>query len=250
MEQSHSLSRPRTTPAGRARAPVRATAPARDLERIERAREMGDIKENADYDAAKNEQGLNEARVRQLEQMLRDVVDRRGVRRATSSARGRSSTILFDGDDEPTGVPRSARSRSAARPSRCSRPRRRSARSSLGQAPGDAGELRHARGHARSRSRSSASAPPTERRSSRATTRRDRRRASAVLERPCQVGVPQPPPPGVRMRRTSPARSWTVTLSPRRSARRLVAAGEQPVLARRARRAAGEPPRRAHRAAR
>src|SRR3954453_13663721 len=41
---------------------------------IERAREMGDIKENADYDAAKNEQGLNEARVRQLEQMLRDVV--------------------------------------------------------------------------------------------------------------------------------------------------------------------------------
>jgi transcription elongation factor GreA len=43
-------------------------------ERIERARELGDLKENADYDAAKNEQGLNEARVRQLEAMLRDVV--------------------------------------------------------------------------------------------------------------------------------------------------------------------------------
>ena len=42
-------------------------------ERIERARELGDLKENADYDAAKNEQGLNEARVRQLEAMLRDV---------------------------------------------------------------------------------------------------------------------------------------------------------------------------------
>ena len=41
---------------------------------IERAREHGDISENADYDAAKNEQGLNEARVRQLEAMLRDVV--------------------------------------------------------------------------------------------------------------------------------------------------------------------------------
>ena len=40
---------------------------------IERAREHGDIKENADYDAAKNEQGLNEARVRQLEAMLRDA---------------------------------------------------------------------------------------------------------------------------------------------------------------------------------
>ena len=43
-------------------------------ERIERARELGDLRENADYDAAKNEQGLNEARVRQLEAMLRDVV--------------------------------------------------------------------------------------------------------------------------------------------------------------------------------
>ncbi|MGZ4675624.1 MAG: GreA/GreB family elongation factor [Acidimicrobiia bacterium] len=43
-------------------------------ERIERARELGDLRENADYDAAKNEQGLNEARVRQLEAMLRDAV--------------------------------------------------------------------------------------------------------------------------------------------------------------------------------
>ena len=41
---------------------------------IERAREHGDIKENADYDAAKEEQGHNEARVRQLEAMLRDAV--------------------------------------------------------------------------------------------------------------------------------------------------------------------------------
>ena len=41
---------------------------------IERAREHGDIKENADYDAAKNEHGLNEARIRQLEQMLKNAV--------------------------------------------------------------------------------------------------------------------------------------------------------------------------------
>ena len=41
---------------------------------IERAREHGDIKENADYDAAKNEQGHNEARVRQLEEILRTAV--------------------------------------------------------------------------------------------------------------------------------------------------------------------------------
>jgi transcription elongation factor GreA len=42
--------------------------------RIEEAREHGDIKENADYDAAKNEHGLNEARIRQLEQMLKNAV--------------------------------------------------------------------------------------------------------------------------------------------------------------------------------
>ena len=58
---------------------------------IERAREHGDIRENADYDAAKNEQGHNEARVRQLEAMLRkavvveEAVGRRRRARARSS---------------------------------------------------------------------------------------------------------------------------------------------------------------------
>jgi transcription elongation factor GreA len=69
-------------------------------DRIERARELGDLKENADYDAAKNEQGLNEARVRQLEQMLRDVV----IVEATDADEvgpGTIATLLFDGDDEP-----------------------------------------------------------------------------------------------------------------------------------------------------
>jgi transcription elongation factor GreA len=41
-------------------------------ERLLRAREHGDIRENADYDAAKNDQGLMEARVRDLERQLRD----------------------------------------------------------------------------------------------------------------------------------------------------------------------------------
>jgi transcription elongation factor GreA len=41
---------------------------------LERAREHGDIRENADYDAAKNEQGHNEARIRQLEELLRSAV--------------------------------------------------------------------------------------------------------------------------------------------------------------------------------
>ncbi|HEV8371578.1 MAG TPA: transcription elongation factor GreA, partial [Actinomycetota bacterium] len=38
------------------------------------AREHGDIRENADYDAAKNEQGMMEARIRQLEALLNSAV--------------------------------------------------------------------------------------------------------------------------------------------------------------------------------
>jgi transcription elongation factor GreA len=38
--------------------------------RIQEAREMGDLRENADYDAAKNDQGLMEARIRQITHIL------------------------------------------------------------------------------------------------------------------------------------------------------------------------------------
>jgi transcription elongation factor GreA len=49
-------------------------------ERIAEARSHGDIRENADYDAAKNEQGLMEARIRKIRHLLdtaeiRDVGD-------------------------------------------------------------------------------------------------------------------------------------------------------------------------------
>jgi transcription elongation factor GreA len=43
----------------------------RIAERLKVAREHGDIRENAEYDAAKNEQGLMEARIRKLRSMLR-----------------------------------------------------------------------------------------------------------------------------------------------------------------------------------
>ena len=57
------------------------TAGRREIEeRIAEARSHGDLRENADYDAAKNDQGLMEARIRKLEFMLltsevREVVD-------------------------------------------------------------------------------------------------------------------------------------------------------------------------------
>ena len=42
-------------------------------QRIEEAREEGDLKENGGYHAAKEEQGKMEARIRQLEQLLQNV---------------------------------------------------------------------------------------------------------------------------------------------------------------------------------
>jgi transcription elongation factor GreA len=40
--------------------------------RLETARAHGDIRENADFDAAKDAQGMMEARIRELERMLKD----------------------------------------------------------------------------------------------------------------------------------------------------------------------------------
>ena len=71
---------------------------------IGQAREHGDIRENADYDAAKNEQGMMEARIRQLGEMLRDpeIVERP----ATAEAAGPGMVVTIrpldeeDPDDE------------------------------------------------------------------------------------------------------------------------------------------------------
>ena len=70
-------------------------------ELIERARELGDLKENGDYHAAKNEQGLNEARVRQIEAMLKHAV----VVEATTADTVQAGTVVevrMEGDDEPS----------------------------------------------------------------------------------------------------------------------------------------------------
>jgi len=51
-------------------------------EKIKEARGQGDLSENAEYDAAKDEQGEIEARIAQLEKMLRnaEVIDEEEVR--------------------------------------------------------------------------------------------------------------------------------------------------------------------------
>src|SRR5215217_1647885 len=51
---------------------LRTNGRAYIAERLKVAREHGDLRENADYDAAKNDQALMESRIRNLERMLRD----------------------------------------------------------------------------------------------------------------------------------------------------------------------------------
>jgi transcription elongation factor GreA len=75
--------------------PMRATITAR----IEAAREEGDLKENGGYHAAKEEQGKNEARIRQLRQMLEHAHVGTPEHDGTAKA-GTLVTIRFAGDDE------------------------------------------------------------------------------------------------------------------------------------------------------
>jgi transcription elongation factor GreA len=66
---------------------------------IERAREHGDIRENADYDAAKTEQGHNEARIRQLEAILKSAVVVEAAP-AENVVAGTLVEVMMEGDDE------------------------------------------------------------------------------------------------------------------------------------------------------
>lgn len=68
-------------------------------DRIERAREHGDLKENAEYHAAKEEKAKMEARVAQLFGILEDaVIVESGVSDVVRS--GSVVTLRYDGDDE------------------------------------------------------------------------------------------------------------------------------------------------------
>src|SRR5690348_3037695 len=79
----------------------RSTTRRREISlQIERAREHGDISENADYDAAKNEQGHNEARIRQLEAMLKEAVVIEGSSNGDVVEPGVLVDLRYDGDDE------------------------------------------------------------------------------------------------------------------------------------------------------
>jgi transcription elongation factor GreA len=70
-------------------------------ERLKAAREHGDIRENAEYDAAKNEQALMEARIRNLDHMLRDPEIIEGPAQTEVVAAGMLVTLRPLDDDDP-----------------------------------------------------------------------------------------------------------------------------------------------------
>jgi len=68
-------------------------------EKIERAREMGDLSENGDYHAAKDEQGHMEGRIRQLGGILEDYeIVERGQEGTVSI--GCVVCFIYEGDDD------------------------------------------------------------------------------------------------------------------------------------------------------
>ena len=72
------------------------------IEKISAARDEGDLKENGGYHAAKDEQGKQEARIRQLEDMLRraEVGETPRQRRRRRARHGRHLPFAGDEDDE------------------------------------------------------------------------------------------------------------------------------------------------------
>src|SRR5690606_18629482 len=70
------------------------------IERIAAARDEGDLKENGGYHAAKDEQGKQEARIRQLEDMLRRAEVGETPANDGVVEPGMVVEIRFEGDDE------------------------------------------------------------------------------------------------------------------------------------------------------
>jgi len=67
---------------------------------IERARELGDLKENADYHAAREDQGRMEARIRQLQSLTEHAVIVEEGEGDGSVSTGRIVALRYEGDDD------------------------------------------------------------------------------------------------------------------------------------------------------
>ncbi|HTJ75995.1 MAG TPA: transcription elongation factor GreA [Acidimicrobiales bacterium] len=67
---------------------------------IETARELGDLKENADYHAARDDQGRMEARIRQLQSLIENAVIVDGKEPSDVVGTGSVVALRYEGDEE------------------------------------------------------------------------------------------------------------------------------------------------------
>ena len=67
---------------------------------IETARELGDLKENADYHAARDDQGRMEARIRQLQSLIDNAVIVDSSQASDTVAQGSIVALRYEGDDD------------------------------------------------------------------------------------------------------------------------------------------------------
>jgi transcription elongation factor GreA len=79
---------------------LKGPARAEITQRISEARDEGDLKENGGYHAAKDEQGKIEARIRQLEDMLRRARVGETPKAGGKIEPGMKVSIKFAGDDD------------------------------------------------------------------------------------------------------------------------------------------------------
>ena len=93
------------------------------IARVATAREHGDLKENAEYHAAREELGFIEGRIQALEARLRNavIVDSAG---SATAMLGSTVVVEVEGDDERIAISSSARQRRARRMAGCRRARR------------------------------------------------------------------------------------------------------------------------------
>ncbi len=68
--------------------------------KIETARELGDLSENGDYHAAKEEQGKMQGRIVHLASLLENAEIVEGVEHADEVAAGTTVSIRYEGDDD------------------------------------------------------------------------------------------------------------------------------------------------------
>ena len=83
-------------------------------ERIRVAREFGDISENSEYDDAKNEQGMMEARIAEISRILSEATIVNTPKRSTKVNIGSVVTLTMDGKERVFNIVGAAESDSAS----------------------------------------------------------------------------------------------------------------------------------------